>query len=66
MRNHIEEGRIILERIREYVDHLRRVGGEELKTEILELYNISIATALEVKFLEGKLVVLRKGVDLDD
>ena len=66
LRNHIKEGRIILERIREYVDHLHRVGGEELKTEILELYNISIATALEVKFFEGKLVLLRKGADLDN
>ena len=48
------------------MDHLHHVGGEELKMEILELYDISIATALEVKFLEGKLVVLRKGADLDD
>ena len=64
LRNHIEEGRLIIERVREHVDQLCRVvGGEELKVEILELYDMSIATALEVKFFEGKLVQYKNSLD---
>ena len=64
LRNHIEEGRLIIERVREHVDQLCRVvGGEELKVEILELYDMSIATALEVKFFDGKLVQHKNSLD---
>ena len=60
MKNHIEEGQQVLERVREHVDWLHRVGGDELKAEIMELYNMSIDTALEVKFFEGKLAQHRR------
>ena len=65
MKNHIEEGRQVLERVREHVDRLRCVGGDELKAEIMELYDMSIDTALEVKFFEGKLAQHRRDLYSD-
>ncbi|KAI6045473.1 hypothetical protein EDC04DRAFT_2921958 [Pisolithus marmoratus] len=54
-REHAEEGWVILHRIREHVDQLCHEGEQEMRKEILELYDMLLVTTFKVKFFKCKL-----------